>query len=256
MESKCLKFPASHAELSLASIHDDEIGRHRAPSTLRAPYAWGDSGVRETGGGVPDGRLPQILRVSPDALSQLELMLESVFHSAAETHLATTELSRSLAAKQDLLDLQQSNYRNSLLNLSLQVSVIAVSISSATLVTSAFGQNLTSGLEGTAGAFALASAASAALGLAVYRAFRKYVEARSPMVQDKTLDTFANFLVNDLDRKVGEAEELLEAGARGGGKEGLRKALATAGRVVDEEELGLLWELAGGEARERGELQQ
>jgi hypothetical protein len=43
---------------------------------------------------------PAILRIPADALSQLELMLESVYHMAAETAVGVVELGRTLKNKQ------------------------------------------------------------------------------------------------------------------------------------------------------------
>lgn len=66
-----------------------------------------------------------ILRsISADALSQLELMLESVYHQAAEVNVQTVEMARTIKTKQDQLELQQSNYRNWILTVTLQMRCV------------------------------------------------------------------------------------------------------------------------------------
>lgn len=71
----------------------------------------GGIGGPSAGGAASVAGLPPILQVPPDSLSQLELMLEGVYHQAAETVVQVVELSRSLRSKTELLELQQSNYR-------------------------------------------------------------------------------------------------------------------------------------------------
>ena len=53
-----------------------------------------------------------MLHVSADSLSALELMLESLYHMSAEANMQCGELLRAIKTKQELLELQQSNYRN------------------------------------------------------------------------------------------------------------------------------------------------
>lgn len=167
-----------------------------------------------------DGAFPEILRISPDTLSQLELMLESVYHRAAASTIAAVELSRSLGNKQDLLDLQTSNYRNYLLSVSLRMSMISVAVAFATFFSSAFGMNLTSGLEQLPYAFIGVSAVSAASGAYLYRLIDRLTVRNSPTKRHaRRLETLQSFLYR-LDSNLDAAKETLEAvtnkGARGG----------------------------------------
>jgi hypothetical protein len=131
-----------------------------------------------TGGGA--GAFAPVLRVHPDVLSQLELMLEGVYHESVSTSMRILEMSRVLRTKQELLELQNSGRRNALLGMSLKVAVLGVSLSAATFVTSAFGANLASGLEGVPGLLWLAAAASATMGAATYRYFDATIIRSSP----------------------------------------------------------------------------
>jgi hypothetical protein len=179
---------------------------------------------RGGGGGGVDGAFPEILRISPDTLSQLELMLESVYHRAAASTIAAVELSRSLGNKQDLLDLQTSNYRNYLLSVSLRMSMISVAVAFATFFSSAFGMNLTSGLEQLPYAFIGVSAVSAASGAYLYRLIDRLTVRNSPTKRHaRRLETLQSFLYR-LDSNLDAAKETLEAvtnkAARGGGAGG------------------------------------
>jgi hypothetical protein len=149
-----------------------------------------------------------VLEISNDGITQLELMLESVYHTAAEINMQTMELGRSIRTKQELLELQQSNYRNFILSASLRMSVISVALTSATFVTSAFGQNLSSGLaiEGTPGLLFAMTAGSGALGFWVYNQMHRFVQSGSPTAAAaKRLHTLQDFL-SELDSKVDAAK--------------------------------------------------
>ncbi len=50
---------------------------------------------------------------------------ESVHQLAAETNEQAAELARRISTKQDLLELQQSNYRNFILSVTLRMSVLS-----------------------------------------------------------------------------------------------------------------------------------
>jgi hypothetical protein len=112
----------------------------------------------------------------------MELMLESVHQLAAETNESAAELARKIRTKQELLALQQSNNRNFILSFTLRMSVMSVALSSGTFITSAFGQNLAIGfgLESMPGSLALATAASVALCVGVYRQLDKLQTKNSP----------------------------------------------------------------------------
>ena len=149
-----------------------------------------------------------VLEISNDGITQLELMLESVYHTAAEINMQTMELGRSIRTKQELLELQQSNYRNFILSASLRMSVISVALTSATFVTSAFGQNLSSGLaiEGMPGLLFAMTAGSGALGFWVYNQMHRFVQSGSPTAAAaKRLHTLQDFL-SELDSKVDAAK--------------------------------------------------
>ena len=107
-------------------------------------------------------------------LQQLEELLEAVHHSAAGTTLAATEMARQLSIKSDMLQLHQRAFQNSLLTHNLRLSQLSLAFTGAMWSTSAFGQNLTSGLEGLGqaafvGATALSALAGGALLLGVQR---------------------------------------------------------------------------------------
>ena len=149
-----------------------------------------------------------VLEISNDGITQLELMLESVYHTAAEINMQTMELGRSIRTKQELLELQQSNYRNFILSASLRMSVISVALTSATFVTSAFGQNLSSGLaiESMPGLLFAMTAGSGALGFWVYNQMHQFVQSGSPTAAAaKRLHTLQDFL-SELDSKVDAAK--------------------------------------------------
>lgn len=165
--------------------------------------------------GVSSESLPPILRVSPDALSQLELMLESIYHKAAETTMNVVELSRTLKNKQELLELQQSNYRNFVLSVSLRMGIVSASVSLATFLTSAFGMNLVSGLESNKYAFPLVAATSTAVGVYVYSWVAKQTWSNSPTRKyAKQLQTFQAFLYK-MDSALDAAKSTLTAARHG-----------------------------------------
>lgn len=158
----------------------------------------------------------EILRISPDTLSQLELMLESVAHRAAATTIAAVELSRTLQVKQDLLELQQSNLRNYLLSVSLRMSMVGVAVSMATFTTSVFGMNLATGIEEVPIALPVVTCLSLLMGGILYRAIDKTVTSSSPTVKhSKRLEAFQQFLYK-LDANLDAAKDTLEAAAASG----------------------------------------
>lgn len=158
----------------------------------------------------------RILRVSPDALSQLELMLESVYHRAAELNMEAVELGRTIRNKQDLLELQQSNYRNFILSVNLRMSVLSVSIASATFVTSAFGANLISGIEAVPGGLWGVTAVSGMAGWYIFRSLYRATISSSPTAAyARRLQTFSDFLFK-LDTKVDAARSTLAVAASTG----------------------------------------
>jgi hypothetical protein len=168
-----------------------------------------------------------VLEISNDGITQLELMLESVYHTAAEINMQTMELGRSIRTKQELLELQQSNYRNFILSASLRMSVISVALTSATFVTSAFGQNLSSGLmlEGTPGLLFVMTASSGALGYWVYNQMNRFVQSGSPTAAAaRRLHTLQDFL-SEVDSKV-DAAKLSFAAV------GQEKAAAAQAKVI------------------------
>ena len=157
----------------------------------------------------------RVLDISSDALSQLELMLESVYHMAAETNMLLVEMGRTVRAKQDLLELQQSNYRNWILSATLRMTVLSVSFTTATFITSAFGQNLFSGLEHIPGLFYLVTGCSGLVGYSVYRYIDHHTLNSSPTRPiGQRLEALTDF-VYAMDAKVAAAQTvLMEAAAR------------------------------------------
>jgi len=158
-----------------------------------------------------DDSIPPILRVSPDALSQLELMLESIYHRAAENTMNIAELSKTLSNKQDLLELQQSNYRNFILSISLRMSIIGAASAVGTFVTSAFGMNIANGLENNRSAFFVVTGVSIACGFYVYQAVSRLILTNSPTKQyARRLQAFQDLLFK-LDSKVDSVKSALAA---------------------------------------------
>lgn len=191
-----------------------------------------DGGAGVGGGGGAGGPaaglgLPPILQVPSDSLSQLELMLEGVYHHAAETVVHVVELSRALRSKTELVTAQQSTHRNILLSLSLRLSVLTVSISSASLITSALGMNLASGLDGSSPPlFWAAVGASLGAGAATYRAFDRLMSSSNPATAyAKRLNAFQDLLYK-LDVKLDQAQSTMIRVAGGGRAAG---AAAAAG---------------------------
>ena len=189
-----------------------------------------------------------LLRIAPDVLSQLELMLEGVFHSASETVVGLVELARSLRSKLDIVELQQSTLRNELLGLSLRISALGVSLSAATFVTSAFGMNLPSGLEsGAAGSgtpvlFLAVTAVSTVVGLSTFRAFNAFTHRGSPAAAHaRRLAAFQGFLLR-LDSNVDAARSTLSRAAVGAQQQQQAAAAAAAAAGGDG-----IWRDSGGE---------
>lgn len=202
---------------SPATMDDDDAarngGRHGRGPAIRfdAPRRSNDSVTFGRRARMHDDSqgLPAVLRVSHDALSHLELMLESVYHLSAETTMNIVELSRTLKNKQDLLELQQSNFRNYILSVSLRMSVLGVAVSTATFVTSAFGMNLPSALEGVPGLFYVATGTSALLGVYFYRLVDRFLIRSSPTQQyARRLQAFQE-LMWTLDTKIDAARNTL-----------------------------------------------
>lgn len=163
-----------------------------------------------------DESVPPILRVPQDALSQLELMLESIWHRAAENTMNIAELSKTLSNKQDLLELQQSNYRNFILSVSLRMSIIGVAASLGAFLTSAFGMNIANGLEDSQTAFWFLSGMSVGVGIYVYERVNKLIQNNSPTVQHaRRLQAFQDLLFK-LDSKVDTVKRALAAAQFGG----------------------------------------
>jgi uncharacterized membrane protein YgcG len=157
----------------------------------------------------------RILDIPSDSLSQLELMLESVYHAAAETNMQLVEMGRTVKAKQDLLEIQQSNYRNWILSATLRLSLLSVSLTSGAFVTSAFGQNLVSGLEGVPGLLWGVTAGGVGLGFGMYRFLDRHTLSSSPTrPMGQRLEALHDF-VNAMDSKVATAQAvILEAATR------------------------------------------
>ena len=211
--------------------HSNIINRRSGASSGSSHVTGGASGggssplriLGGSGSGHANPGLPAVLRVPADALSQLELMLESVYHQSAETVVSVVELSRALRSKTELLELQQSNYRNYLLSISVRLSVLTVSISTAALITSGFGMNLHSGLETTPGLFWAAVGISAGAGAYCYRWFDKWSTKANPATSyARRLAAFQDLLYK-LDVKLDAAKSVVAvatAGSAAGGSSG------------------------------------
>ena len=114
------------------------------------------------------GRVSAATHSPSDALVALELMLESCHQVALEAMIAAAELQRTIKLRQELLLLLQARDRNALLTRTLRVSVVATSLSGATLVVSVFGANLLSGFEGVPLALWPVAAASLVVGSSTF----------------------------------------------------------------------------------------
>ena len=150
--------------------------------------------------------------ISHDTLSMLELMLESVHHSAAGSTIAAVNMSRSLAVKRELLQLQQRAYQNSVLSISLRTSQASMALACATWCTSLAGQNLPSGFENVAGAFAVATGISALVGVAVYAGAVRLAGRPGASDSPRRLETLQTFLLQ-LDQRLDAARETLATAA-------------------------------------------
>lgn len=133
----------------LAAVLSSGPARHSAASNVR-------------------GRASAATHSPSDALVALELMLESCHQVALEAMIAAAELQRTIKLRQELLLLLQARDRNALLTRTLRVSVVATSLSGATLVVSVFGANLLSGFEGVPLALWPVAAASLVVGSSTF----------------------------------------------------------------------------------------
>jgi hypothetical protein len=201
----------------------DDMALHPAAAAAERPWSGGGAalGVAPAASPLPD--------ISHDTLSQLELLLESVHHSAAGTTIAATEMSRSLAVKRDILQLQQREYQNRVLSVSLRTSQASMALASATWLTSLFGMNLPSTLETVGGAFVGVSVLSGVAGVGLYAAVTRLTSFHEGVsgglgASPRRLETLQAFLLQ-LDSRLDAARETLAAAAatlaqRSGGEAG------------------------------------
>ena len=208
----------------------------RRAAPLPAPASAGSNqrsqgGLESAGGGGgswDDSPVPSVLRIDAEVLSQLELMLESCLHKCTETQTHVLEMSRSLASKQDLLELQGSQARNNILVQSLRISVISASISCGTFLTSVFGMNLLSGAETAPGAFAAVVATSAMLGVTAFLTFDSLAKGGASTAQARRLELMDDIL-RRLDANILDAKAVLERGAAQAGHLASVDAVVAAG---------------------------
>jgi hypothetical protein len=155
--------------------------------------------------------------IHPDVLSALELMLEGIHYRAAEANVMTVELGRTIRNKQEILQLQASNYRNWLLSLTLKLGIATTSLASAGTIFSAFGQNLSSGLETVPYGVFASSAVAIAAGAMVFRTFDRMSSNSSPTAAyAQRMQDFSEFL-RSIDSRVDAARSTLAAAAATGG---------------------------------------
>jgi len=115
--------------------------------------------------------------------------------------------------------LQQGNYRNFILSVSLRMSILSVSVSSATFFTSMYGMNLANGLPPNSPlAFAGVSVLSVVFGVAAFRWVDRLTLKNSPTLKhSRRLATFQDFLLK-LDSKMDAAKSTLAAASAGAGR--------------------------------------
>jgi hypothetical protein len=122
-------------------------------------------------------------------------------------------MSRSLAVKRDLLQLQQRAFQNSVLKVSLRTAQASMALAGATWLTSLLGQNVPSGLEHVAVAFPAMTLFSAGAGAAIYlSASRLTVRGGSAEATPNRLEALQAFLLQ-LDQRLDAARETLAAAA-------------------------------------------